>query len=141
MALSTGGMNPCSKMTNPHSTWLVILSIYNIPSWLCHKRKYLLLTTLISSPKKPGIDIDVFLEPLMEDMRKLWEEGVNVYDAYRQQSFTLHAINLCTVSDNPAHLDLNGQIKGKTACSTCLDQTTAMYLPFSFKLVYVKHRR
>ena len=84
-------MNPWGEMTNPHSTWPVILSIYNISSWLCHKRKYLLLTTLISGPKQPGIDIDVFLEPLMEDLKKLWEEGVNVYDAYRQQSFTLYA--------------------------------------------------
>jgi len=40
---------------------------------------------------QPGIDIDVFLEPLMEDLKKLWEEGVDVYDAYRQQSFTLYA--------------------------------------------------
>jgi hypothetical protein len=38
---------------------------------LCHKRKYLLLTTLISGPKQAAIDIDVFLGPLMEDMQKL----------------------------------------------------------------------
>jgi hypothetical protein len=67
-ALSTDGMNPFGEMTNPHSTWSVILSIYNIPSWLCHKRKYLLLTILVSGPKQDDIDIDVFLEPLMEDM-------------------------------------------------------------------------
>jgi hypothetical protein len=35
---------------------------------LCHKRKYLLLTTLISCPKQGSIDIDIFLEPLMKDM-------------------------------------------------------------------------
>jgi hypothetical protein len=52
-------------MTNPHSTWQMILSLYNIPSWLWHL-------------KQAVIDIDVFLEPLMEDMRKLWEEGVCV---------------------------------------------------------------
>jgi hypothetical protein len=49
----------------------MILSIYNIPSWLCHKRKYLMLTILVSSLKQAGIDIDVFLELLMEDMQKL----------------------------------------------------------------------
>jgi hypothetical protein len=27
---------------------------------LCHKQKYLLLTTLISGPQQPDIDIDVF---------------------------------------------------------------------------------
>ena len=60
-ALSTDGMNPFGDRTNTHSTWPVILSIYNLPPWLCQKRKYLLLTIIISGPKAPGIDIDVFL--------------------------------------------------------------------------------
>jgi hypothetical protein len=76
--LSTDGMNPFGEMTNPHSTSLVILSLYNIPSWLSHKRKYLMLAILVSCLKQDGIDIDVFLELLMEDMPKLWEEGVSV---------------------------------------------------------------
>jgi hypothetical protein len=57
---STDEMNPFGEMRNPHSTWLVIICIYNLPPWLCHKRKYLLLTTIISGPKQAGVDIDVF---------------------------------------------------------------------------------
>jgi hypothetical protein len=82
--LSTDGMNPFGEMRNPHSTWPVIMCIYNLPSWLYHKRKYLLLTTLISGPKQAGLDIDVFLEPLMVDMQTLWEHGVNVWDKYKK---------------------------------------------------------
>jgi hypothetical protein len=67
-ALSTNGMNPFGEMMNPHSTWPMILSLYNIPSSLCHKRKYLMLTILVSGLKQASIDIDVFLEPLMEEM-------------------------------------------------------------------------
>jgi hypothetical protein len=37
-----------------------------------------MLTILVSGPKQIGIDIDVFLEPLLKDMQKLWEEGVCV---------------------------------------------------------------
>ena len=70
-ALSIDGMNPFGQMRNPHSTWPVILAMYNIPPWLCHKHKYLLLTTLISGPKEPGNYIDVFLVPLFEDLQKL----------------------------------------------------------------------
>jgi hypothetical protein len=33
-------------------------------------------STLIQGLKQAGTDIDVFLEPLMEDMAKLWNEGV-----------------------------------------------------------------
>jgi hypothetical protein len=53
-------MNPFGEMRNPHGTWLVIMCRYNLPPWLCHKQKYLLLTTLISGPKQAGLDIDFF---------------------------------------------------------------------------------
>jgi hypothetical protein len=69
--LSTDGMSPFGEMRNPHSMWPVIMCIFNLPPWLCHKLKYLLLTTLISDPKQAGNDMDVFLEPLMKDMQKL----------------------------------------------------------------------
>jgi hypothetical protein len=53
-------MNLFREMRNPDSMWLVIMCIFNHPTQLCHKRKYLLLTTLISGPKQAGIDIYVF---------------------------------------------------------------------------------
>jgi hypothetical protein len=84
------------------------------PPWLCHKRKYLLLTTLISGPNQAGNDIDVFLKPLMEDMQKLWEYVVNMWDEYSRQRFKLKAIICYMINDNPAHLSLTGQVKGRT---------------------------
>jgi hypothetical protein len=72
------------------------------------------LTTLISGPKQADIDIDIFLEPLMEDMQKLWEHGVNVWDEYKKEHFNLKAIISCTINDNPAHLALTGLVEGKT---------------------------
>jgi hypothetical protein len=68
LALSADGMNSFDKMTNSHSIWLVILSIYNIPSLLCHKRKYLMQNTLIFGLKQAVNDIHAFSEPLIEDM-------------------------------------------------------------------------
>jgi hypothetical protein len=70
-ALSTDGMNPFGENRTVHNTWPVILAMYNLPTWLCHKRKCLMLSILIQGPKQTGIDIDVFLKPLMEDMVKL----------------------------------------------------------------------
>jgi hypothetical protein len=70
-ALGTDGMNLFSEKISVHSTWPVTLTMYNLPSWLCHKRKYIMLTILIQGPKSAGVDINVFLEPLMEDMTKL----------------------------------------------------------------------
>jgi hypothetical protein len=79
-ALSTDGMNLFGENKTVHSTWPVILTMYNLPTWLCHKRKYLVLSILIQGPKQAGTDIDVFLEPLMKDMAKLWNEGVCMWD-------------------------------------------------------------
>jgi hypothetical protein len=64
-------MNPFGENRTVHNTWPVILVMYNISTWLCHKRKYLILSILIQGPKQDDINIDVFLEPLMEDMAKL----------------------------------------------------------------------
>jgi hypothetical protein len=82
-ALSTDGINLFGENRTVHSTWLVILTMYNLPTWLCHKRKYLMLSILIHGPKQASTDIDVFLEPLMEDMTKLWNEGVRMWDQYQ----------------------------------------------------------
>jgi hypothetical protein len=74
------------------------------------------LTALISGPKQAGNDIDVFLEPLMEDMQKLWECGVTMWDEYSRQRFNLKAIIFYTINDNPARFSLTGQVKGKAGC-------------------------
>jgi hypothetical protein len=71
-------MNPFGENRTAHSTWPVILAMYNLPIWLSHKRKYLILYILIQGSKQAGTDIDVFLEPLIEGMAKLWNEGVRV---------------------------------------------------------------
>jgi hypothetical protein len=71
------------------------------------------LTTLISGPKQVGIDIDVFLEQLMEDMQKLCEHVINIWDEYKKEHFNLKAIIFCKINDNSAHLALIGQFKGK----------------------------
>ena len=66
--------------------------MYNILTWLYQKRKFLLLTIFISDPKQPGIDIDVFLERLMQEIERLWRHGEQMYDAFRKEDFICRAI-------------------------------------------------
>jgi hypothetical protein len=80
--LSTDGMNPFNERISNHITWPMILTMYNIPTCLCQKRKYLLLTILISGPKQPGNDIDVFLEPLIQEIERLRRHREPMYDAF-----------------------------------------------------------
>jgi len=53
-----------------------MLMTYNLPLWLCMKQPYSFLTLLIPSPKALGNDIDVHLEPLVDELMQLWEPGV-----------------------------------------------------------------
>jgi hypothetical protein len=38
----------------------------------------------VCGPKQAGIDIDIFFEPMMEDMQKHWEHAVNVWDEHKK---------------------------------------------------------
>jgi hypothetical protein len=73
--------------------------MYNLPTWLCQKRKYLLLSILILGPKHLGINTDVFLEPLMQEMETLWKEDINIFDGFAQQSFNFRAIIFIIIHD------------------------------------------
>jgi hypothetical protein len=132
-------MNQFGENRTVHSTWPVILVMYNIPTWLCHKRKYLMLSILIQGPKQDGIDTDVFLQPLMKDMAKLWNEVVRMWGQYQQEYFTLKAMIFVCIHDAPGGFTLLGQTKGKSRCHVCVDGTASVYLPSSIKLVFMRH--
>jgi hypothetical protein len=77
----------------------------------------------------------------MKDMQKLWEHGINVWDEYKKEHFNRKDFIFYMINDNHAHLSLTVQVKGKTGCVVCVDQTESIYLPSSSKLVYMQHRR
>jgi hypothetical protein len=107
-ALSTDGMNPFGELSSSHSTWSVVLTIYNLPPHLCQKRRYLLLTMLISGLRQPDNDIDVLLEPIMEEMQMLFNVGGQIVDASQKEKFTLRAIIFVTITDYPGLFSLSG---------------------------------
>lgn len=70
-----------------------------------------MMPLLIEGPKQPGNDIDVFLEPLMEDLETLWHDGVKVLDEYKREHFTLKYLLFVKITDLPrlGALDMLGQ--------------------------------
>ncbi|RVW24553.1 hypothetical protein CK203_090862 [Vitis vinifera] len=106
-----------------YSCWPVVMITY-LPPWLCMKRKFMMLSLLISGPQQPGNDIDIYLAPLIEDLKTLWETGVEAYDAYQREVFTLRAVLLWTINDFPAYGNLSGcTVKGYFACPICGSET------------------
>jgi len=136
-------MNSFDEMSCGHSTWPVTLCIYNLPPWLCMKRKFIMMPILIPGPKQPGNDIDVYLRPLVEELLLLWcKEGVRMWDEYKQEDFNLRALLYVTINDWPALSNLSGQSnKGYRACTHYLEDTDSIWLTHCKKSVYMGHRR
>jgi hypothetical protein len=81
----------------------------------------MMLTVLVSEPKQPSDRIDVYLRPLVDDLKILCKPGVpEVWDEYKHEEFTMHGMLFTTIKDNPSHRNLSSQSKKKCSLSTLL---------------------
>ncbi|XP_042960740.1 uncharacterized protein LOC122295688 [Carya illinoinensis] len=119
LRLASDGFTPFNNLAKPHSIWPVILVPYNLPPWSCMKDQFFITSLIIPGPRSPGNDIDVYLQPLVDELLGFWENGVPTYDASTKETFRLHAALLWTINDSPAYGNLSGwSTKGKLACPT-----------------------
>ena len=77
--LATDSSNPFGKMNSTYSMWPVFLVPYNFSPWVCMEQSNFMMALLIPGLECPGKDIDVFLEPLVEELLELWK-GVSTFD-------------------------------------------------------------
>jgi hypothetical protein len=76
LGLASDGFNPFGMLNVNYTCWPVILIPYNLPPWLCLKQPYWMMSMLIPGPKSPGVNIDVYLQPLIDELHDLWVKGV-----------------------------------------------------------------
>ena len=74
-------------MSTSYSMWPVILIPYNLPPWMRMKDPFFMMSLLIPRPSQPGKEIDVYLRPLVDELKELWENGALTYDASSGQTF------------------------------------------------------
>ncbi|KAL0294732.1 UNVERIFIED_CONTAM: hypothetical protein Sradi_6871300 [Sesamum radiatum] len=110
LGLATDGFNPYEMLNVSYSIWPVILMTYNLPPWLCMKQPSFILSVVIDSPKGPGNKIDVFLQPLVDELKELWHTGVPTYDSSCGEMFQLHAGLLLAISDFPGYSNISGNL-------------------------------
>jgi hypothetical protein len=124
-----------------HSTWLVVLTIMNLPPWLCNKWKYIMILGLTST-QQPGNDIDTYFRPLVEDLKVLWyNNGLQVWDEHKCYYFQLKAILFVSVSDSLVRHNLSGQNKKVGyECPHYFGETNSQYLSESQNIVYMGYR-
>ncbi|KAG8491840.1 hypothetical protein CXB51_015115 [Gossypium anomalum] len=139
--LAADGFNPFKIMSTSYSTWPVVLVPYNLPPWIYMKQSSFILSMIIPGEKGPENDIDIYLQPLIEELKQLWS-GVETYDVLRKENFNLRAALLWTINDFPAYANLSGwSTKGRYACPCCAAQTCSKWLYNGKKFSYMGHCR
>ncbi|WMV09273.1 hypothetical protein MTR67_002658 [Solanum verrucosum] len=129
LGLVSDGFQPFRNSKTSHSIWPVVIIPYNLPPWLCMKQENFILSMIIPGPNGPRDAIDTYLQPLIEDLKELWEVGIETYDALTRQNFKLHASLLWTINDFSAYGNLSGwSTKGKLACPCCKEDTSSIRL-------------
>jgi hypothetical protein len=142
LGLASDGFNPFGNMSTSHSTWPVMLVPYNLPPWMCMKQPYFMLSLIIPGPSAPGQNIDVYLAPLISELKELWEVGVQTFDVTLKKKFTMRSALMWTINDFPAYGDLSGwSTHGRKACPCCRHSTKSTWLTYGKKWCFMGHRR
>ncbi|KAL0406202.1 UNVERIFIED_CONTAM: hypothetical protein Slati_3934100 [Sesamum latifolium] len=82
-----------------------------------------------ATPSNPKHLIDIYLEPLIEELQNLWHVGVLTRDNARDETFTMRAALKWTVNDLPAYWMASGwSFAGVMGCPICMEDTRAFYL-------------
>lgn len=66
-------------------------------------KPHMFLSCVVPSPFNPTVGIDVYLQPLIDDLKKLWS-GALTSDISRKQNFMI----MQTINDFPAYDMLSG---------------------------------
>ena len=83
------------------------------------KESFSVLTLFIPGPKAPGKDMDVFLRPMIEELKELWEHGIDTRDVEDGKVFRIRATLMWTINDFQAYGSLfRWSTKGYLACPT-----------------------
>jgi len=101
LAIASDDFNPFRTMKSTYSICPVILISYNFPPWKCMKQSNFILSLLIPGPIVPCGYMDVFLEPLVDDMVEMFVVGVKTYDALKCETFQLRAASLLLKFNGP----------------------------------------
>ena len=71
LGLAIDRFNPFGNLSLSYSMWPMVLTTYNLSPWLCMKESFFMLTLLTHRPQAPDKDMDVFLRPLVDELKQL----------------------------------------------------------------------
>ena len=104
------GVNPFGLRSSSWSTWPVCLVNYNLPPWLAMKKGHILLAMIVPGKYKTK-NMDVYLQPLMDELLELWS-GIHVYDMskkFGRRDTFVRGILMWTMHDWPGYGECSGE--------------------------------
>jgi hypothetical protein len=136
IGLATYGFTPFNMTVVSYSCWHVIVIPYNLPPALCMKYEFMFLCLVIPGLEHHDIRLNVMLQPLIEELKKLWE-GVEAYDCFKKQKFNLWVAYLFLVHDFMAYgIFFGWSVYGRLTCPYCGQDTDCFRLSASGKICY-----
>ncbi|GLT87969.1 hypothetical protein SLE2022_060170 [Rubroshorea leprosula] len=69
IGLATDKFNLWGHSLTSFSCWPAFIVVHNLPPEMCMHLEFTFLTLVISGPKNPGKNIDVFLRPLIDNLK------------------------------------------------------------------------
>lgn len=103
-----------------YSLGAIYMTILNLPRGLRNKEENVILVGLIPGPREPEHDINSFLEPLVNDLLKLWK-GVNLDVHSYTSKKEIRCALVCVACDLPAGRKVCGFLhhSARLGCSRC----------------------
>jgi len=71
LGLCSDGFTSYANINSTYSIWPLFLVPYNLPPWMCMKKPYTMLNMIVPRKTAPGTDIDVYLQPLIDELKLL----------------------------------------------------------------------
>jgi hypothetical protein len=132
----TDGFTPFAESAASYCCWPVVAIAYNLPPALCMKYEHMFLCLIVPSPDNPGPQLNVMMQPLIEELKQLWV-GAEAYDCHKKKKFNLRAAYLWSIHDFMAYgIFLGRHVHEKLTCSICGKDTNYFHLEFGKNICY-----
>jgi hypothetical protein len=121
ISLATDGFNPYGMTTASYSCWPMFVIPLNLPPpGVIFQSENIFLSLIIPGPEYPGKNMSVYMEPLIDDLVRAWQDGVCTFDRATKTNFQMHVWYQYSLHDLPAYGILCGWcVHGKFPCPVC----------------------
>jgi hypothetical protein len=99
LGLYINRFNPFGLFAALYSCWLVKFTVYNLLSGIYMRPEFMFLSMVIPGLNSSGQNIDVCLQPLIDELTQLWSSKALTYDVLRKQNFFMRAALMWTIND------------------------------------------